>query len=648
MNWIQSLYETYEKCKSNMGYAQDNNQRPLLPICHTTAKAQIEVVIDAQGEFRRANLVDKYDATTIIPCTEGSASRSGKTPQAHPLCDKLQYVAGDFIEYGGHVTVGFSKDPTEPYRNLMELLSEWCNSKYSHKKAEAVLKYLNKKSLITDLIRIKILIAGKDGKLVAKDTIERNKKAKDIFSLIDFQDDAFVRWIVESSDCSEPRVWRDKTLWDSWSCFYLSKRNETSLCMVSGLQQIITTNHPKYILREGDGRKLISANDKNGFTFRGRFTDADGKQACTVGLETTQKAHNALSWLISRQGYVKDDMSVVAWAINGATLPQPTDDTWKLLYGNMEPDTGPIVDTAQETALTLNKRIAGYGKEIGDTNDVAVLALDSATPGRLSIVYYNLLTGSEFLRCIDKWHTTCAWMHTYHYVENRKRYIPFYGAPAPVDIAEVAYATKRNSKYDLDPKLRKATIKRLLPCIIEGRPLPRDIIEAVVRRASNKIGIENSWQWEKTLSIACALYRKYREGKEEFNMALDEARTTRDYLYGRLLAIADVLEEKTLSKAEKNRPTNATRYMQQFSQHPFKTWKQIHELLIPYLMRQRENASYYKKLIGDVEALFDLEDFTCDKPLTGEYLLGFYCQRQKLWEKKETVSEVEEKRSMES
>lgn len=118
-------------------------------------------------------------------------------------------------------------------------------------------------------------------------------------------------------------------------------------------------------------------------------------------------------------------------------------------------------------------------------------------------------------------------------------------------------------------------------------------------------------------------------------MSLDDTRNTRDYLYGRLLAIADVLEERALLDAEKNRPTNATRYMQQFSQRPFRTWKQIHELIIPYLMRQGEKASYYKSLIGQVEALFEPGDFISNKPLTGEYLLGYYCQRQKMWEKKD-------------
>lgn len=118
-------------------------------------------------------------------------------------------------------------------------------------------------------------------------------------------------------------------------------------------------------------------------------------------------------------------------------------------------------------------------------------------------------------------------------------------------------------------------------------------------------------------------------------MSLDETRTTRDYLYGRLLAIADVLEERSLSQAEKNRPTNATRYMQQFSQRPFRTWKQIHDSLTPYLMRLGDRAYYYKNLIAAVEGLFSPDDFIANKPLTGEYLLGYYCQRQKMWERRD-------------
>ena len=649
MNWVQSLYETYENCQNMLGYSSDAS-RPLLPICHITTQTHIEVVIDGKGNFRRALIVDKDDSTTIIPATESSAGKTGIKPECHPLSDKLQYLAGDFVDYGGEVTVGFSKDPTEPYRNFVELLSKWCQSKYSHPKAIAVLAYVQKKSLMQDLADQKILLLDNKRKLQSKEGAKRDKNVRDIFSVVGSQgsqDKAFVRWVVESPESVEPKAWLDRTLWKSWINYYLNSRKDTGLCIVTGQNQLLTDNHPKYIRREGDNAKLISANDEKGFTYLGRFTNEH--QVCGVGLETSQKAHYALAWLISRQGYQAGDLAVVAWATTGAKLLQPTDDPIDALDKDASVEESKNADTAQDVALRLKKKIAGYRQEIGERGDVVVMAVDTATEStaRLSIVYYRALKGSEFLARIENWHETCAWRHTYHPIKVQDEkgkikncYIPFIGAPAPTDIAEAAYGTR------LDDKLKKATIKRLLPCVVDGQPIPRDLIQSVIRRASNRAGIRNpddkkyrndeEFTWEKTLSIACALFRKHKEGKEKFEMSLDETRTTRDYLYGRLLAIADVMEERTLSDAEKKRPTNATRYMQQFSQRPSSTWKQIHELLTPYFMRRGDKAFYYKRLIEQVKNLFvSPEEFISNKPLSGEYLLGYYCQRQKMWEKKD-------------
>jgi len=646
MNWIQSLYETYEKCQNMIGVVGDGNEVPLLPICHTTQKAQIEITLDAKGNFRRARILDKEEARTIIPCTEKSAGRtSGEA--AHPLCDKLQYLAADYKKYGGE------KD--HYFESYIELLSAWAKSG-APQKVRAVYEYVQKGNVIGDLIANGVLFANEKGKLHIERPVPKAKNApKDIFDLLaggidpktgklkSWQADAFVRWRVEIGD-EIAEVWKDPEVIQSWIDYYSSTKTTKSLCYVTGIESFTADQHPAKIRNDGDKAKLISSNDTGGFTFRGRFIN--DIECVSVGFTTTQKAHSALRWLMNRQGYVlmekegkglpKPGFAVVAWAVSGAKTPQPTADTYAALY-DTEEESG-IADTAQDMAIRLKKKIAGYRQEIGDREDVVVMAVDSATPGRLSIVYYRDLKGSEFLERIEAWHETCAWRHTYRPIEvqdekgkTKKLYITFYGAPAPADIAEAAYGSR------LDDKLKKATIKRLLPCIVDGQPIPRDLVESVVRRASNRAGL-SGYDWSKALTIACALYRKYKHGKEEYEMALDETRKTRDYLFGRLLAIADVLEERTLSEAEKKRPTNATRYMQQFSQRPFSTWKQIHELLTPYFMRQGDNASYYKWLIAQVEDLFTPEDFISNKPLTGEYLLGYYCQRQKMWEKKEKSS----------
>ena len=620
MNWIQSLYETYENCQTSVGYAS-GAPRPLLPICHITVQAHIEVVIDGNGVFRRARLVDKDESITIIPATESSASRAGSRPESHPLCDKLQYLAGDFTDYGGVVTSGFSKDPAEPYRNFVDLLTRWCQSSYSHPKARAVLAYVQKKTLMRDLVAQKILLVGNDGKLVTKKDIERDKDTKDIFSVVDPQYNAVVRWVVESADSDEHRTWLDKSLWDSWSNFYLHSRNDAGFCMVTGKNQILATSHPKYIRREGDGAKLISSNDKSGFTFRGRFISDE--QACGVSLEVSQKAHYALSWLISRQGFISGDLVVVAWAISGKPVIQPTDDPYDALDADVPSEEIPQADTAQEIALRLKKKIAGYRQELGETDQMVVMAVDSATTGRLAIVYYRTLSGSDFLDRIEHWHESAAWYHTYHYNKEQKRHIPFIGAPAPAAIAEAAYGSR------LDGKLKKTTIKRLLPCIVDGQPIPHDLVESTVRRASNRTGLED-WEWEKTLSIACSLYRKSKEGKEKYTMSLDENRTTRDYLYGRLLALADSLESWALREAGEKRETTAARLMQRFAEHPYSTWRQIELSLRPYIARLGGKSSTLQREIDKVVDMFSPDDFIKDIRLSGEFLLGYHSQREYL------------------
>jgi len=628
MSWIQKLYETYNNCEKMIGVGADDNEVSLLPICHTTQKAQIEIVLDQDGLFKKARVLPKNEARTIIPSTERAAGRTHIN--AHALCDKLQYVAKDYSDYGGKKKSGYERNPTEKNKDetyYYEQLNEWCSSQDKHPKAIAVLKYVQKGTLINDLIDHNILIANNRGKLLEKWDKQKDKEIPEIFKVSGEQAEAFVRWVVEVPDYPCSKTWEDPTLWESWIMFYTNTKKIKSVCYVTGQEQFMADQHPKKIRNDGDGAKLISSNDSSGFTFRGRFLNAD--EACGVGFEVTQKAHSALRWLIGRQGYKgKDGQAIVAWATSGAEIPKPTDDPLAILgFDELPSDQLKTVTTAQDLALKLKKKIAGYNKELGDITDVIVMGLDAATPGRMSITFYKELRGSDFLTRIDNWHESCAWIHRYGYDKETKRHFTFVGAPAPVDIAEAAFGKKS------DDKIKKATVARLLPCIIDGQPIPRDIVESTVRRVCNRIAMDD-WEWNKTLSIACSLFKKYNT-KEYYNMALEETRTTRDYLFGRLLAIADRLEGSALHKAKEKRDTNAARFMQLFAEHPHKTWRQIELALSPYKARLG-GAHYFTGLVDEVMCKFNSDDFINDKPLSGEFLLGYHCQRAKLWEKLKT------------
>lgn len=127
-------------------------------------------------------------------------------------------------------------------------------------------------------------------------------------------------------------------------------------------------------------------------------------------------------------------------------------------------------------------------------------------------------------------------------------------------------------------------------------------------------------------------------------MALEEDRKTRDYLYGRLLAVSDYLEKSALGLTnETTRETNAMKLMQRFMDRPFSTWRTLEMKLAP--SRGRLQASRpgllvkLDKILGHIHCTFVPDDYMLDKPLTGEALLGFYCQRDAFYKKAEEKSD---------
>lgn len=626
MSWIQKLYETYELCK---GHEPEGAER-LLPVSHTFQQAHVEITLDSHGNFKSARTLGKEE--TVIPATEKSAGRTGKAPPPHPLCDKVQYCAGDYTEMGGGKPSFFEEYETQ--------LAAWCASAHSHPKAEAILAYIRKKRVAADLVAENVLHVGVDGKLLnswgsdtpAPEVIK--VLTPDAKTKLRDQGNVFIRWRVHEPDNPCTATWEDESLQSAWASYDASAKATPGVCMVTGETGVnLALSHPKRIRHAGDGAKLISANDGSGYTFRGRFTDDTGQQACGVGYEVTQKAHNALRWLIQRQAYRNGDQAIVSWAVGGAPIPDPFGNSLTLLLAGGETSPAAVItdtDAGQAFAKRLNLALKGYRARLGPTEDIVVMGLDSATPGRMAITFYRELTGSEFLARIERWHTDFAWHQNFGKDKH------FVGAPAPRDIAEAGYGTRIGTTGELrvDEKFLKTILERLLPCIVDEQPIPKDIVSCVIRKVSNRVGLKH-WEWEKFLGIACGLYRGAFKN-EGYEMALETDRRSRDYLYGRLLALAENIENYALTKAESGRESTAARFMQRFADRPASTWRTIELALSPY--KSRLNSSDKGKgflikrmrVVDEILCLFEPEDFLRDSKLSGEFLLGYHCQRQAL------------------
>jgi CRISPR-associated protein Csd1 len=609
LSWIQKLYETYDRCE---GQAQFD-KTPMPPISARPQDTQICITLNGTGGFRQGEIA-LLRATPIL-VSEASAARAGKSPAANPLADKLAYCAGDGSRYA------FNPD----YFTRFEVqLSEWCSSEFRDPKACIVLEYVRQKRLIADLMESGVLNA-KAGEL---DRISINGKMLD-------PQEAWIRWRVERRNETLANTWEDAETFIRWERFESSKSDVISLCMSSGTTGRIARLHPKSIRNSRDQAKLISSNDSDGYTFKGRFLDAE--QAASLGYIASQKAHSALRWLIARQGYPNGDQAIVAWAVSGKPIPKLIADSEEIKRKAEEETTEPSAstqdmvatparykgDAGQLFAKQLNNLIRGYAVKLNDREDIVVIALDSATPGRMAITYYRELQASEFLERIQNWHEHVAWP------QNMGKDRQFIGAPAPRDIAEAAYGRR------VDDKLKKSTVERLLPCIVDGQPIPRDLVTACGQQAANRAGKEH-WEWERCLGIACALIRGSRR-EENYSMSLEEGRGSRAYLFGRLLAIAEKIEGHALYLAKETRATTAERMMQRFADHPAATWRTIELALRPYMQRlqsSRPKLLYgWKSLLDDVISRFGPNDFTRPGRLDVEFLLGYHCQRAALrWE----------------
>ena len=79
MSWMKRLQDVYDNNISQVGnfVSRGEGQRfTLLPVSHVNQSAQIEVLLDREGNFFKAQVVPKEEARTIVPATLASANRS--------------------------------------------------------------------------------------------------------------------------------------------------------------------------------------------------------------------------------------------------------------------------------------------------------------------------------------------------------------------------------------------------------------------------------------------------------------------------------------------------------------------------------------------------------------------------------------------
>ena len=588
MGLLQKAVETYGAMAHRAGQVFEGENEPLAPISHIMARPQIIITLDQSGNFVAAQVLDKNTPKIIIPATEESAGRTVKAAELpHPLRDYLRYL--------------LPQNQVE-YQHYISQLSTWANSSHTHPKLHAVLNYVQGGTILENLRQ-----AG-----------------------IDAEEKAMVCWVVNGlGETLNGPCWTDRTLMNAFIDYYHEKRTDTppALCMISGELEMPAGQHPKGIVPISGNAKLISANDSSGFTYRGRFDDA--AQAATVGYAASQKAHSVLRWLVANQSVSFGGRTFLCWNPQGIQVPRVT--------GPMGRRSG----TAQRAAnpsqyqKQLREALSGWKEDLPQSAGVVIAAFDAATTGRLAVTYYNELLASDFLDRLHDWESSCCWEDGPYGIQS----------PSLFQIVSWAFGTPRNGKAEMDDRILSQQMQRLVACRVDKAPFPLDIERALAEKASHLLLYEGENR-QKLLFTACAAIRKYHcdHLKEEWDMALDKNCSDRSYLFGRLLAIADAIENNTYTD-EDRRETNAIRMQKAFTLRPMTTWSALWDKLRPYNKRLAQSKPglyrYYHSVIDDILNRLSPFDPTLNQKLDDIYLLGYSHQRAYRTEKSDS-QETEE------
>lgn len=596
MGLFQKAVETYDNMKSLAGVESEERKAALAPIGFITTGVQIEITVTEDGEFRGAEQIfdisedskgksQKSEKKIIIPATQKSAGRSSTSAKTspHPLCDKLMFMC---------------PENKESYEAYLEQLQDWCDSEFACPKIKAILKYVKKGTILTDIASV------------------GNAKADD-----------FVCWRVLSTDCAEPEeVWKSPSVIDSYINYYQSKTDtssEKALCYVSGEITTPAQLHLKGVVSFAGNAKLISSNDATNFTYKGRFSD--DSEALTVGFISSQKAHNALKWVVSNDGFRYGNRMFVCWNPKGKKTKNP--------FASLFPEYSEAEENPTPTNYRkiLAKTVLGYKNNFKPEDETVTAVFEAASKGRLSVCYYSEMKAEDFLERLRFWDETTAWLHR------------TFGVTSPNlrNIADAAYGVPRtsgeNQAVETDEKVLATAMQRLLLCRLERAPFPADIMRSAVQKCSS-LQLYDKQNREKQLFTTCAIIKKYiyDRFKEEWNMAPEPEKKNRSYQFGRLLAVLEKAERGAFDNGEKREP-NAIRMWSLFVKRPmYATTVIIEQLKNAYYPRlEPGERSYYDKLIeGIMRVISEFPENEIGKPLGEEYLMGYYLQKDALYQKK--------------
>lgn len=422
-------------------------------------------------------------------------------------------------------------------------------------------------------------------------------------------------------------VEQDEEIRKAWDAYKSQQASDTAqgICLVTGKKAPVARLHPNIkglYGAQSSGAALVAFNALAYESYEHKQGDNAPVSEYAAFAYTT--ALNTL--LASERNYLRiGEMTVVFWA-------EGADKDNEDVFGDIFSSENKIIENADLQGF-FEKVSQGQAFSVKDylvkpENKFYILGL-SPNAARISVRFFFADTFGDFIKNYEQ------------YFREFEIIKPSFDNRVNVPLWQILQETANKNSKDkaASPLLAGAVLRSILSGIKYPEALYQNTILRAKADQDNPDKNITKISRIKAAIIKACLLRNYKNNEEVVTVALNEECKKVPYVLGRLFAVLEDLQEKA------NPGINSTikdRYFNSACATPSVTFPLLTKLANTHLKKisaQRGTVIYFEKLIGELMNKLEVENNAMPARLSlpeqGEFVLGYYHQVQKRFEKRE-------------
>lgn len=422
-------------------------------------------------------------------------------------------------------------------------------------------------------------------------------------------------------------VEQDEEIRKAWDAYKSQQASDTAqgICLVTGKKAPVARLHPNIkglYGAQSSGAALVAFNALAYESYEHKQGDNAPVSEYAAFAYTT--ALNTL--LASERNYLRiGDMTVVFWA-EGADADNED------VFGDVFSSENKIIEDDDLQGF-FEKVSRGQSFSVKDylvkpENKFYILGL-SPNAARIAVRFFLVDTFGDFIKNYEQ------------YFREFEIIKPSFDNRVNVPLWQILQETANKNSKDkaASPLLAGAVLRSILSGIKYPEALYQNTILRAKADQDNPDKNITKISRIKAAIIKACLLRNYKNNEEVVTVALNEECKKVPYVLGRLFAVLEDLQEKA------NPGINSTikdRYFNSACATPSVTFPLLTKLANTHLKKisaQKGTVIYFEKLIGELMNKIEVENNAMPARLSlpeqGEFVLGYYHQVQKRFEKKE-------------